>query len=319
MFKHRKLLILASLLVAAAAIAFVLYQRSTQSPEAARLLPEGDLIIYANLKPVHLFDLRKSGPVQLEGEYKDFVEQTGIQFERDLDEVAMSRRDTPDGRDVESSEIFVGRFDQGRLKNYLQTLSPNPEQYRKQTIYSISHDGHVVRVALLEGGKVAATNMASPEPMHGIIDRTYKSSGGPALLTHYNDVPLASVAWLIDRISNKPDNVQLPGGFALSLPADAVVVGSLRYTGSLLFRGDVFAQSEAQAKQIVDSANAHLALVRSIGQLIRAKGTDKDIKAAFDSIQVAQKENVAVFTATIPQTMLQKIWSEAQSEGTVPR
>src|ERR1700686_788301 len=33
MFKHRKLLILASLLVAAAAIAFVFYQRSTQSPE----------------------------------------------------------------------------------------------------------------------------------------------------------------------------------------------------------------------------------------------------------------------------------------------
>ena len=123
MFKHRKLLILASLLVASLAIAAFLYHHSTQSPEAARLLPEGDLILYANFKPVHMFDLDKSGPVQLEGDYKDFVEQTGIQFERDLDEVAMSRRDTPDGRDVESSEIFVGRFDQVRLKNYLQMLA----------------------------------------------------------------------------------------------------------------------------------------------------------------------------------------------------
>ena len=319
MFKHRKLLILASLLVAAIAIGAFLYHRGTQPPESASLLPEGDLIIYLDLKPVHLFDLDKSGPVRLEGEYKDFVEQTGIQFERDLDEVAMSRRDTPDGRDVESSEIFIGRFDEARLKNYLQKLASDTERYRNYTIYSIAHEGHVVRVSLLGAGKVAATNMASAEPMHGMIDRTFKPSSGPTLLKdHYHDVPLGSLAWLMDRISNKPDNVPLPGGFGLTLPSDTVAVASLRYTGSLLFRADVFAQSEVQAKQIVDSANTHLALVRSIGQVVGTRGPDKDIKAAFDSIQVEQKENVAVFTATVPQTILKKIWSEAQAEGAVP-
>ncbi|MGZ4875133.1 MAG: hypothetical protein ACXV5R_08170 [Candidatus Angelobacter sp.] len=317
MFKHRKLLILAILVVAAAAVGFVLYHRSTQVPEAARLLPEGDLIIYANLKPVHLFDLNKSGSVQPQGEYKDFVDRTGIQVERDLDEVAMSRRDTPDGRDVESSEILIGHFDQVRLRDYLQLLSSVRELYRNYTIYSISHDEHTVRVALLDTGKVAVTNMVSPEPMHGIIDRALKPSTGPTLLSHYSDVPLGSLAWLIDRVPNKPDNVQLPGGFALTLPAEAVAVGSLRYTGSLLLRADVFAQSEAQARQIVDSANSRLALVRSIGQFVKTKGPDQDIKAAFDSLQATQKENVAVFTATIPQSILKKIWSEAQAEGAV--
>jgi hypothetical protein len=318
MFKHRKLLILAILLVAAAAVGFVLYHRSTQVPEAARLLPEGDLIVYANLKPAHLFDLNKSGSVQPQGEYKDFVDHTGIQVERDLDEVAMSRRDTPDGRDVESSEILIGHFDQARLRDYLQLLSSAREPYRNYTVYSISHEGHTVRVALLDAGKVAVTNMASPEPMHGIIDRSLKPSAGPVLLSHYSDVPLGSLAWLIDRIANKPDNVQLPGGFAITLPAEAIAVGSLRYTGSLLLRADVFAQSEAQARQIVDSANSHLALVRSIGQFIKTKGPDQDIKAAFDSLQATQKENVAVFTATIPQSILKKIWSEAQSQGAIP-
>jgi hypothetical protein len=95
MTKHRKLLILAILLIATAAIGFVLYHHTTQVPEIARLLPEGDLILYANLKPVHLFDLDKSGPIQPQGDYKDFVDRTGIQPERDIDEVAMSRRDTP--------------------------------------------------------------------------------------------------------------------------------------------------------------------------------------------------------------------------------
>ncbi|HWG40133.1 MAG TPA: hypothetical protein VN658_06260 [Candidatus Acidoferrales bacterium] len=318
MFKYRKLLILVILLVVAAAVGFVLYRHSTQVPEAARLLPEGDLIIYANLKPVHLFDLNKSGSVQPQGEYKDFIDHTGIQPERDIDEVAMARRDTPDGRDVESSEVLIGHFDQSRLRDYLQLLSSAREPYRNFTIYSIAHEGHTVRVALLDGGKVAITNMVSPEPMHGIIDRSLKPSAGPVLLSHYSDVPLGSLAWLIDRIPNKPDNVQLPGGFAITLPAEAVAVGSLRYTGSLLLRADVFAQSEAQARQIVDSANSHLALVRSIGQFIKTKGPDQDIKAAFDSLQATQKENVAVFTATIPQSVLRKILSEAQSQGAVP-
>jgi hypothetical protein len=125
------------------------------------------------------------------------------------------------------------------------------------------------------------------------------------------------MAWLIDRIPNRADNLELPGGFSITLPADGVAVGSLRYTGSLLLRADIFAQSEAQAKQIVDSANAHLALVRSLGQLIKTKGPDQDIRAAFDSIQATQKENVAVFTATIPQSILKKIWSEAQSQGAI--
>jgi hypothetical protein len=318
MFKHRKLLILAILLVAAAAVGFVLYRHSTQVPEITRLLPEGDLIIYANLKPVHLFDLNKSGSVQPQGEYKDFVDRTGIQPERDIDEVAMSRRDTSDGRDVESSEIVIGHFDQNRLRDYLQLLSSAREPYRNYTIYTIAHEGHTVRVALLDAGKVAITNMASPEPMHGIIDRSLKPSAGPVLLSHYSDVPLGSLAWLIGRIPNKPDNVQLPGGFAITLPAEAVAVGSLRYTGSVLLRADVFAQSEAQARQIVDSANSHLALVRSIGQFIKTKGPDQDIKAAFDSLQATQKENVAIFTATIPQSVLRKIWSEAQSQGPIP-
>jgi hypothetical protein len=319
MQKYRKLLISAVLLMAAAGIAFVVLHRVSQGPEAARLLPEGDMLIYANLKPVHLFDLSKSGPVELEGEYKDFVAQTGIQFERDLDEVAMSRRDTPDGRDVESSEIFVGRFDPARLKNYLQKVSGSTEQYRGHIIYLISHEGHLVRTSLLENGRIAVTNMPSPEPMHGIIDRTFKSTSGPSLLiAHYHDVPATSLAWMIDRIPNKPDNVQLPGGLSFTFPPDTVAVGSLRYTGALLFRADVFAQSEAQAKEIVDSANTHLALVRSVGQWMGARGPDKDITAAFDSIHVEQKENVAVFTATIPQSIIRKLWSEAQAEGAVP-
>jgi hypothetical protein len=329
MQKYRKLLILAILLIAAAAAGFYLYQRSSQAPAAARLLPEGDLIFHANLKPVHSMDLSNAQPavetmLALFGvapaEYRDFMAQTGVHLETDLDELSMSRHDTPDGQDVESAEVFFGRFDHEHLKNYLQKFSSGTEQYRDSSIYSINHEGHIVRVAILGKGRIAVTNMTSPEPMHGIIDRAYKSTSGPSLLiAHYRDVPATSLAWLIDRIPNKQDNVELPGGFAITLPGDTVAVGSLRYTGSFLFRADVFAQSESQARQIVDAANTHLALVRSIGQFVGRKGNDKDVKAAFDSIQVEQKENVATLTATIPQSVLKKIWSEVKEENAAPQ
>ena len=120
MRRWRELLISALLVAGIAAAAFYLYRGHQSPPQAVRLLPEGDLLIYANLQPVHLWDLNQMKPVQLEGDYQQFVEQTGIQFERDLDEVAMSRRDTPDRRDVESAEVFVGHFDAARLKSYLQ-------------------------------------------------------------------------------------------------------------------------------------------------------------------------------------------------------
>jgi hypothetical protein len=127
------------------------------------------------------------------------------------------------------------------------------------------------------------------------------------------------VAWLIGRIPNKPDAVPLPGGFSLNFPANTVAVASLRYTGSLLVRADLFTPSEAEARQIVDSANTHLALVRGIAQAMGTKGPDADVKAAFNSIQVAQKNNVAVLTATVPQTILKKLWSEAQAPAAPPR
>src|SRR5260370_3183235 len=158
MISNRKLLISALLVATAGAGAVYLYQRYRGPAESVRLLPEGDLLIYVNFRPIHLWDVNKSKPVQRESEYQEFVAQTGIQFERDLDEVAMSRRDTGDGRDVESAEIFVGRFDAARLKNYLQKISSQTETYRDQTIFTVVNEEHTVRVCILDATRLAVTH-----------------------------------------------------------------------------------------------------------------------------------------------------------------
>jgi hypothetical protein len=313
MTKYRKLLISALLLATVAAGIFLLVRRTQRPPASARLLPEGDRLFYLNLRPVHLWELNKSKPVQLEGDYREFVEQTGIQFERDLDEVALSRRDTSDGRDVESAEVFAGRFDRERLKGYLQKMSSQTEPYRDQIIFSVLHEGHTVRICILDGTTVAVTNMVSAEPMHGMIDRFRQSSGGPSLLqSYYHNVPMTSLAWMIDRIPANSDASQLSGGLNFNFLENTVAVASLRYNGAVLFQADVFAATEADARRVMDSATTFLALYRTATGLVRTKGSDADVKAVLESIRIEQKGNVAVFTATFSQKFLKKILSEAQ-------
>ncbi len=317
MKKYRKLLISALLLVAVAASAFWLLHYVVHPPEAARLLPEGDTLLYANLRPLHLFDAQKSADLQLDQQYKDFIQQTGIQIERDLDEVAMSRQDTPDGRDVESSEVFVGHFDRDKVANYFRKIAKDTEKYLDKTIFSFPNDGHTIRLCILTNNMIAVTNMSSSAPMHRIVDRL-ASSGGPSLLeAHYAQVPTGSVAWMISRIPAK-NGLELPGGMSFSFHQDAVAVASLRYAGSLLLRADLLTQSEDEARQVADSARTFLAISRSVGASVGPRGGDKDVKAAFDSIQIQQSGTATVITATIPQNVLKKMASGIDLAGGTP-
>lgn len=315
---RRKLLISAAFLAVVAVAAFFTYRRSARPPQIARLLPEGDVIVYANLKPAHLWNFAQSAPVAIEGEYQDFINRTGIQFERDLDEVAMSRRDTADGRDTESTEIFAGRFDPQKLKNYLESISTQRDSYHGRLLYIIPHEGHTVRVCVLDGSRVAVTNMVSSDPMHEIIDGIDSSPAGPSLLqTYYSKVPVASLGWLMVR-NGASQSAQLPGPLSFDFLNNTVTVGSVRFEGDLKLRADVIAATDDNAKQVVDSATGFLAIYRTVARSVGTHGTDPDIKAAIDSIHVEQNKNVAVFTATLSQRVLKKLISEAGSQAATP-
>ncbi|HEY6308157.1 MAG TPA: hypothetical protein VI488_17035 [Candidatus Angelobacter sp.] len=315
MRKYRKLLISVLLVAAVGAAVWYFYDRRRNSPATVQMLPEGDLLLYADLRPLHLL-LKQPNAPQLEHDYQQFVEQTGIQFERDLDEVAMSRRDTADGRDVESAEIFVGRFDSARLKDYLRRNSAPTETYRDLMIYAIPNEGHTVRACLLDGSRVAVTNMASADAMRGIIDRLHESRPASSLLAdYYKRVPLGSLAWMIDRIPANSDAPQLPGGLNFGFLENTVAVVSLRYNGALLVRADVVARSEADAHRLLDSANVLLVMYRSISGSLGAKGSDPDVKAALNSIRVEQEADTAIFTAEFSERFLKKILSETQLDG----
>ena len=120
-------------LVLIAALAVTVWLRKQAPPEVARLLPESDAIMYLNLKPLRLATHLEKTTVARTPEYQQFVDATGIVAERDLDEVAFALHQTGDPQGpngaVAYSEVFSGRFDGDRLRQYLHRLASAEETY----------------------------------------------------------------------------------------------------------------------------------------------------------------------------------------------
>lgn len=160
-------------------LAGAVYLRKKAPPEAARLLPESDGIVFINMRPVRLATHFGRQSVTHDPEYQKFIDATGIEFDRDLDEAAfalhrMTPATGPNGA-IGFSMVFVGRFNRKRLANYLAGSAATTEDYEGHTIYSIPVEDRTDRVALLGYDIVAISNMPTTEQIHSILDR-YRSA-----------------------------------------------------------------------------------------------------------------------------------------------
>src|SRR6201996_9812391 len=129
-------------------LAVAVYLRKKAPPEAARLLPESDGIVFLNLRPIRSVTRFDQHQVTHAPDYQSFIDATGIQFERDLDEAAFAlhRMPNPSGPNgaVAFSEVFVGHFNGRRLANYLAGIAQSQETYAGHTIYNIPSEGRTV-------------------------------------------------------------------------------------------------------------------------------------------------------------------------------
>jgi hypothetical protein len=329
--RRRKLVLIPLLIVlaVAAAIAAAVFLRKAAPPEPARLLPTAEGYVYVDLSP-----LRKAGlldklpPIVPEGDYKEFIEQTGFQFEHDLEEAAFAihakgGKDAAGKPENRYSEVFVADFDSQRVANYLRKLSSSVDSYRNREIFNVPRENRVVRICLLGPDLAAISNLDDPYVIRGIIDRYGKLAspfGGPRLLRrYYRRVPLASLAWGILNVapsSEKNSPYILPGGFDLSFPPDTVSVVSIRYLGSINLKAQAFTNSEEGANHVAEQLNSFLNIFRSLEA--NASGGDPDVKTFFDSIEVKANHNEAVLNAELPKGFLKKILAEPPSTPIMP-
>jgi hypothetical protein len=304
-----------------AALVVAVWLRKTAPPEVARLLPESDAIVYANLKPLRLATHFDKTPVNRSPDYQQFVDATGIVPERDLDAAAFAlhRMDNPNGPNgpVAYSEVFEGRFDGAKLTRYLAGIATAHEEYAGHTIFTIPIEGRQLRIAQLGYDTVAASNMPTTEQIHAMLDR-YRAaaspfSGSSLLAERYRDVPLLSSAWGIGHVGlpfSERGQITI-FGLGLPLPEDTTFVASLRYgVGSLHLRVEQIAPTEADAGKSVDALGGLVHLIQAIQPKVEAQSDAKDAEAVrqfTSSLKIEQHKDRAVLTANVPLELFRSL------------
>ena len=334
---RRRLFIPLAVLLIVAAVALIVTLRKHAPPEAARLLPGADGFFYVNLKWIRTFNASgQLPPVSRDPEYQRFVEETGFQFERDLDQAALAIHypqswgygTAGSAAEPRFSEVFAGKIDSGRLTAYLKKISSSVDNYRGFDIYNIPLEGRTVRVVILSYDSVAVSNHPDPGVIRGILDRSRKLAspfGGPWLLRKfYGKVPLASLSFAILSVRPEMSSLSGLGSWSLLFPKPAVAVISARYlptfqTSALHLRAEAFTDSEADAQAITEKTAAFLSIFHAAEGSVGEHGTDADVKAFFDSLKVEQSGGRAILTATVPPGFIQKVLTETPPAAKRPQ
>ncbi|MGC2402088.1 MAG: hypothetical protein WA510_20005 [Acidobacteriaceae bacterium] len=302
--------------------------RRKAPPEVARLLPESDCILYFNIRPLRAYTHFDRNQVPHDPKYQAFIDATGFEFERDLDEVAfgLHRMTNPLGPNglVAFSEVFLGHIDGKRMARYLGSIASQTEEYAGHTIYDIPSQGRTVRVALLGYDMVAASNTPTPEQIHSMLDRYRTSalpfSGSSLLSEHYAEVPLLSVAWGIGKVSVplKSDGIRILG-FQFPVALNTTFIGSLHWAGALRLRVEEIAPTEMAATVSSDTLSTMIAIGRATENNLPSSMTNPDLRALLNSTNIEHKKDRAVVTATLPVGLLQKLVAAPDSLRSLPQ
>ena len=331
---RRTLPIVLAVLTIAAAVLVAVELRKHAPPEAARLLPGADGFLYANYSWVRRANNGKPFyPVTHEPEYEKFIQETGFDFERDLDAAAFAihyPKNWPGGGTGGSapeprfSEVFTGHFDTGKCAAYLKRTAQSVENYKSVDIFTIPVYGRTFRVAILGVDTVAASNHDDPAVIRGMVDRSRRLAspfGGPAFLRrYYRAVQLGSPVWLMARVDPAAPGFE---GWSAVFPKPADLVVSASYNplhlplraGILHLRAEAWALNDEDARDISDKLNVFLSLFHSAEASVGSTGNDPDVKSFFDSLQILLKDNRVVLVAAIPTEVIRKL---AESPSEIP-
>jgi hypothetical protein len=326
--RTRRTLVVVALILLVLAVAVFL--RSKAPPEAARLLPECDGIIYFNLKPIRAFLHKDLKPPQRVPEYQQFVDATGVDWERDLDSaaIALDRMPDPNGPNgpVAYSMVLSGKLTGKRLNSWLEAHATSRETYAGHTIYSVPSEDRTVRVVQVGYDMIAVSNFPTPEKIHSIIDRHRTAAlpfaGSTLLSRHYQDVPLLAVAWGVGQIGlpfSESGAIKVLG-LSLPLQADSTIIASatpgLPLASSVRLRVEEIAPDDDKAASQAAALTNIVTLARDVSTQLANDAADNALRELLRTAQITQKRNRVIATATLSPAFLSQITTGEISSGT---
>lgn len=323
---RRTLLVVAGVIVLLAVAVFL---RSKAPPEGARLLPESDGIIYFNLKPMRTFLHKDLKPPQRVPEYQQFVDATGIDWERDLDSaaIALHRMPDPNGPNGPAaySMVLTGRLTGKKLNTWLDSHAATRETYAGHTIYNVPSEARTVRVAQIGYDMIAVSNTPTAEQIHSIIDRHRTAAlpfaGSTLLSRHYHDVPLLAVAWGVGQIGlpfSESGAIKILG-LSLPLQADSTIIASitpgLPLASTLHLRVEEIAPDEDKAASQAAALATIVTLARDVSTQLANNTANNVLRELLKTAEITQKRNRVIATATLTPSLLTKITAGENSSS----
>ena len=302
-------------------LALAVFLRSKAPPEAARLLPESDGIIYFNLKPVRTFFHKELRPPQRVPEYQQFVDATGVDWERDLDSaaIALHRMPDPDGPNgpVAYSMVLTGKLTGKRLNNWLDTHAGSREVYAGHTIYNIPSENRTVRVVQVGYDMIAVSNFPTTEKIHSIIDRHRTAAlpfaGSTLLAQHFHEVPLLSVAWGVGQVGlpfSESGSIKVLG-LSLPLQDDSTIIASvtpsLPLAGAVHLRVEEIAPDENKAASQAAAISTIVALAKDVTVQLSNNPSNNALRELLRTAEITQKRNRVVATASLSPSFFSQI------------
>ncbi|MGA8741819.1 MAG: hypothetical protein WB561_11605 [Terracidiphilus sp.] len=324
---RRTLLVVAGVVLL---LALAVFLRSKAPPEAARLLPESDGILYVNLKPIRAFLHKDLKPPQRVPEYQQFVDATGIDWERDLDSaaIALHRMPDPNGPNgpVAYSMVLTGKLTGKRLNTWLDAHATSREVYAGHTIYSVPSENRTVRVVQVGYDMLAVSNTPTAEQIHSIVDRHRTAAlpfaGSTLLSRHYHDVPLLSVAWGVGQIGlpfSESGSVKVLG-LSLPLQADSTIIASitpgLPLANSVRLRVEEIAPDEDKAASQAAALATIVTLARGVTTQLADNAANNALRELLKTAVITQKNNRVIATANLSPAFFSQIANGENSSAT---
>lgn len=322
------------IMVAAAAVllAVAIFLRSKAPPEPARLLPESDGIIYVNLKPFRTLMRHEHAqvkPPQRVPDYQEFVNATGIDWEKDLDQaaIALHRMPNPNGPNgpVAYSMVLVGKITGPRLNNWLVAHSGSREVYAGHTIYNIPSDGRTVRVSQIGYDVIAVSNTPTPEQIHSIIDRrstaAWPFAGSALLRQHFHEVPLLAFAWGVGQIGlpfSQSGAISV-FGFQVPLQVNSTIIASLSPTlplpSALRLRVEEIAPDEQAAASQSAALATLVTMARGFTEPLASNAANDGLRQLLSTATVTQRHDRVLVTATLSASYLGELSNGGEEPG----
>lgn len=289
---------------------------SAQGPSELAYLPaDSSAVAYANVREVMNSDFRqKINQAIPTGEARDeFLKETGIDIERDIDTVVAAA-----GAGEQGPVVLVrGRFNASQIEALLMQNAGTVETYQGIRVATGAHKIHAVpegsvdvprdvvmkenqppavgflETDLLVVGSVASVKRAIDSKVSGQNVTTNSE-----LMTYVNNIRAGQSAWAVGKFDAMKAAAEVPDQIAQHLPAVQWVALTTQFNGGVTGSIRADATDDAAAENLRDVIRGGLAMGRLVS------GQDQRLKLLLDSMQMSGTGKTVALTFSVSSEMV---------------